>query len=175
MIICIAGLAGSGKDPIAQRLAKELGIRHISKSQKEVHGDGKPFVDLIAKGVKPKMDRDLDKYVIEEAKKSDCVTSTWLGPWMIKDSTVNIWLNASLEVRAERKAKSLGMTLDEAKNYLRVVETKNVARWKELYGIDILKDHDIFDIEINTEKLQIEESVALIAMLSLQKEKKKFK
>lgn len=176
MIICITGLAGSGKTPIAKKLADELKIKHIDESLKELAGgDGKPFMNLIAKGVRPETDRQLDRRVVQEAKKSDCVVSTWLGPWMIKDSTLNVWLNASLEERARRKAKDLGMTLKEAKSYLRTVENKDRARWKKLYHIDILKDHGVFDIEINTGRLKIEESVALIAMLALQKSKKRFR
>ena len=174
MIICIAGLGGSGKSPIAESLAKKLGIRHVSRSFKEMSGDGKELVDFV-KNVKTEVDTDLDSEIIKEAKEQDCVVSTWLGPWMIKDADVKVWLNASIETRAERKAKSLNMTLEEAKDYLKSIEGADAARWKKLYGFDIMKDHDVFDIEINTDKLKIEESVELIALLSLEKGKKKFR
>ncbi len=174
MIICIAGLGGSGKSPIAESLAKKLGIRHLSKSFKEVSGDGKDLVAFV-KSVDTEFDKNLDAEVIREAKKQDCVVSTWLGPWMIKDADVKVWLNASLETRAGRKAKSLKMSLQEAKDYLKTIEDADAARWKSLYGFDIMKDHDIFDIEINTDKLKIEESVEIIALLSIEKGKNRFR
>lgn len=174
MIICIAGLAGSGKSPIAEALAKELKIRHISKSLKELSGDGEALAHFV-KNVNAEVDRKLDREIIKEAKKGDCVVSTWLGPWMIKDSEINVWLNASFDTRAKRKAKSLHMTLKHAKSYLKRIEEVDRTRWEKLYGVDIIKDHDVFDIEINTDKLKIKDSVALIAMLSLEREKKRFR
>lgn len=173
MIICIAGLGGSGKSPIADSLAKKLRIKHIAKSFKQVSGDGKDLVKFV-KNVKTDVDRNLDKAIIEDAHRGDCVVSTWLGPWMIKDANVRVWLNASLETRAKRKAKSLGMSLREAESYLKTIEEADAKRWKKLYGFDIIKDHDLFDMEINTDKLKIKESVELIALLSLVKGKKKF-
>jgi len=174
MIICIAGLGGSGKSPIAESLAEKLGIRHLSRSFKTFSGDGKDLVKFV-ENVKTDVDRKLDDEVIAEAKKQDCVVSTWLGPWMIKDADVKVWLNASLETRAARKAKSLKMPLEDAKSYLKKIEDADAERWKAFYGFDIMKDHDVFDIEINTDKLKIEESVELIALLSLEKGKNKFR
>ncbi|MGA3020793.1 MAG: cytidylate kinase family protein [Candidatus Micrarchaeales archaeon] len=173
MIICIAGLGGSGKTPIAESLAKKLKIRHITKSFKEISGDKENLVKFVNR-VKKSVDTDLDAAVIKEANKGDCVVSTWLGPWMIKNADVKVWLNASLETRARRKAKTLHMTLNQAKKYLKNIEEKDRSRWKRLYGFDITKDHDIFDIEINTDKVKLNESVAVIAMLSLEKSKKRF-
>jgi CMP/dCMP kinase len=174
MIICIAGLGGSGKSPIAESLAKKLKIRHVSKSLKETSGDGKNLVNAI-ENAKTSDDKDRDAFMLREANKGDCVTSTWLGPWLIKNADVRVWLNASLGTRAKRKAKDLHMSQKQAEEYLNRIEKANIARWKRLYGFDITKDHEIFDLEINTDKLKIEESVAVIALLSLEKGKKKFR
>ena len=174
MIICISGLSGSGKTTISDLLAKELKIKHVSRSYKEFASEGKELRNFV-KNVKTSFDKSFDKEIIDEAKKSDSVVSTWLGPWIIKDSTLNVWLNASFEARVKRKAKDLGISLEEAKKH--VIERDNM--WpnhiKEAYGIDIVKDHDVFDVELNTDRLTKEQLVAAIAMISLEKEKKDFR
>ena len=174
MIICISGMGGAGKDAVAERLAKELNIMHLSKSFKDVSGDGQNLVKFIS-SVKGEYDKQFDEIVVKEAAKQDCVVSTWLGPWVIKDSTLNVWLNASLEERAKRKAKCMNTSVEEAKKYLTSRSDMDVPRWKAVYGIDMTKDHDVFDIELNTEKLSIEEEVSLIAMASLVKGGKRFR
>ncbi len=87
-------------------LSKELNIRHVNRSFKEFAKEGKDLIKFQEEiEDKPKVDRDLDKEIREEAHKEDSVVSTWLGPWMIKDSSLNVWLSTSVETRAERKAK----------------------------------------------------------------------
>ncbi len=176
MIICISGLTGSGKTTIGDMLSKELNIRHVNRSMKEFAKEGKDLIEFqrVVEG-KPKIDRDLDKEIAAEAHREDSVVSTWLSPWFIKDSTVNVWLSTSVETRVARKAKDLHCSLKEARAYLEPKDRENRRRWIKLYGIDIEKDHGVFDIEINTDRVKKEDIVALIAMLSLEKSKKRFR
>ena len=176
MIICIAGLTGSGKTTIGDLLSKELNIRHVNRSFKEFAKEGEDLIKFQEEiKDKPKVDRDLDKEIGEEAHKEDSVVSTWLGPWMIKDSSLNVWLSTSVETRAERKARDMHCSVDEARAYLEPKDQENRERWIKLYGIDIEKDRSVFDIDINTDRVKKEEIVAVIAMLSLEKGKKKFR
>ncbi len=66
-------------------------------------------------------------------------------------------------------------SVDEARAYLEPKDQENRERWIKLYGIDIEKDRSVFDIDINTDRVKKEEIVAVIAMLSLEKGKKKFR
>lgn len=173
MIICISGLSGSGKTTIARMLADELKIRHVNRSYKEFAA----CKQLIAfqRRAKASFDRKFDNEVIKEARSADSVVSTWLGPWLIKDSSLNVWLHADLETRARRMANANHLTLREAMSYIRSKDGISISHAKRTYGIDVAKDHGVFDIEINTERMKPKEEVALIAMLSVERGGKRFK
>jgi len=174
MIICISGLTGSGKTTIGEMLSKELRIRHVSRSYKEIAGGGKSLI-AFNRSVKPSFDRKFDREIIKEARSGDSVVSTSLGPWIIKNSSLNVWLNASLDARARRKAKAHNNTFKEEIKYIKAKDGTWISHVKKNYGIDITTDHDVFDIEINTERLSKDKIVSLIAMLSLEKSGKKFR
>jgi len=173
MIICISGMSGSGKTTIARMLADELKIRHVNRSFKEF-ATGKQLV-AFQKRVKPSFDRSFDKEIIREAKSADSVVSTWFGPWMVKDSSLNVWLRAGLETRVRRIASANHLALREARSYIKRKDGNNILRARKVYGIDIVNDHSVFDIEINTERMKPKEEVALIAMLSVERGGKRFK
>jgi len=174
MIICISGLTGSGKTTIGDMLSKELKIRHVNRSFKEFATEGKDLIKF-QNAVKPNFDKEFDREIAKEAHRTDSVVSTWFGSWIIKDSSLNVWLNTSVEARARRKAKDLHCSLKEAREYIGPKDRRNRRRMIKDCGIDILKDHDVFDIEINTDRVKKEDIVALIAMLSLEKSRKRFR
>ena len=174
MIICISGLSGSGKTTTAALLAKELKIRHVNRSYKEFTGDNENLIGF-DKNVKHSFDLKFDKEVIKEANKYDSVVSTSLGPWIISNSTLNVWLEVGLDARAKRKAKDRRVSLKQAKKYVKEKDAAWVNHVKKAYGIDIIKDHDVFDVKLNGEKLSKGEIVTTIAMLSLAKDSKRFR
>ncbi len=174
MIICISGYTGSGKTTVGEKLAKALNIKHVSRTYKEFV---KEHVDLIKFQHKlaPSVDMALDKEVVEEARKAkNCVLSTWLGPWMIKEKHLNVWLNADMNIRARRTMKHVHLPLKGTIAYIKKKESQNKKRWKKLYNID-LDDHSIFDIEINSGNFTPDQIVGIIAAASIEKEKMIFK
>lgn len=174
MIICIAGLSGSGKDTTGTMLAKELNLKHINLTYKSFAADREQLMTLLKKA-KPSFHKDFDKEVIKQVKMAkDCVVTTWLGPWMIKNSTLNVWLHASDKERAKRIAKQSKITFKEALKYVKEKDTKTMAYMKSVYNIDLLNDHEVFDIEINTEKMTREQMSALIIYASMKKDKRSF-
>jgi cytidylate kinase len=170
--ICLAGLSGSGKTTLGEMLAKELNIDHIQKSYKDVTANEKELLSM-QKSVARSYEKDFDKQVIDMAKGKNCVISTWLCAWFIKDATLRVWLNASHKERARRlmKLKQKGRTFIE--DYLREKDQGNLKRWQKVYGVD-LKDHSIFDIELNTENFTPQEMVSIISVIALERDKKKF-
>ncbi len=172
MIICISGYTGSGKTFIAERIAKVLKIRHISHSYKNYTSADKDFF-TVQKNADKNFAKKFDKMVIEESHKGDCVVSTWLGPWLIKDSTLNVWLEASLKERAKRKANVLRMSYKKAMEYVKKKDRMTKKHFKDAYNINI-EDRERFDLQINSEKLKIDQIISIIAFLSLEKEGKKF-
>lgn len=180
--ICISGLSASGKTTVGEALAKELDIMHITKSMTKTY---KRFVDenggpkeasnkIRAETSDPKYADDFDKEVVALAKKNDCVVTTWLGPWMVKDATLRIWLNTCFDERAHRRAVGKHISLELARVQMKEKDDNTIRDFKKVYGIDIM-DHRIFDIEINTERFTRQEEVAVIAMLALGKQNGRFK
>ncbi len=178
MKICIGGFTSSGKTTLGETLSKELGIRHINPSYKSmVKNDEKKVIglldDLMVKEDKD-VAKDFDAEVVKMSNEGDCVVSTWIGSWIIKDATARVWLNASQETRAARRAKAKGMDQDEALEFINEYDRKSSDYFKGVYGIDVT-DHSIFDIELNTEKLSISDMASIVSLLAAQKDTERFR
>jgi predicted cytidylate kinase len=172
--ICISGLTGSGKTQLSKDLAKALNIAYISKelsnTYKQFNKGKRSANEQIIQMADPKYAKSFDNEIKELAASKDCVVSTWLGPWIVKNATLRVWLNASFEERARRKSVQKKMSIDEAKKYVKKKDSVAIESFKKIYGIDIM-DHSNFDIEINTEKIHRKGVIALIALASAEKSK----
>ncbi len=165
MIIAVSGLTGSGKNTLGELLAKELGYMLVCPTFKDLaKKEGISLMEFHKKAEKdPDIDKKFDELLKEQAK-SNCVVTTWLGPWIV-DADIRIKVVASLQTRAERIAKRDGMTVEEAKKHIQQRDDNNRKRYKKLYGIDI-DNEDIFDAVlnsgINNPQQLLKESMALI-------------
>ena len=162
-IICISGLTGSGKNAAGEALAKRLNLRLVSLTFKDdAKKRGISLMQLQgAAGKDKKIDVDFDARVVKEASTGNCIVTTWLGPWMVKNADLRIWIHADEFVRAGRIAKRDGMGAKEALEHLRMRDNDNCARYKRYYGID-LEDHSLFDLEIDSGRHSPDEIAALI-------------
>jgi len=169
MIVSVSGLSGCGKNSVGEAVARKLGLRAVQASFKdEAKRLGVTLMELQEMAEKDKeFDLKLDRHVVDEASKGGCVVMTWLGPWMVKDADLRVWLNAGEEVRAARISKRDGMGPQEALRHVRERDGENRARYKKYYGIDIL-DHSIFDLEINTAAFSPDASAEIIACAARQ-------
>jgi len=176
MIIAISGLVGSGKDSVAKMVAEKLSIKHINLTFKDAaRAKDIPLMEYQEYAKKNvSIDKEFDDMVIAETKKEDCVTSTWLGPWLIKDADLRIWLDASPDARARRISGRDGMTLAEAMDHVRKRDAHNRARYKRLYNIDIFEDRSVFDLIINTETFMPEDSASIIETAIKEKFEERF-
>jgi cytidylate kinase len=149
-VICISGLVGAGKDTVADKVAKELKFQRVKLSFKDIAKQlNIPLMKYHEYAEKDMtIDIEFDKQIVKEARKTDSVVSTWLGPWQINDAKLRVWLEVSPEVRAERIAKRDEMTLKEALNHVKKRDFHNRGRYMAIYGIDIF-DHSVFDLIIN--------------------------
>ena len=175
--ICISGLSASGKTSLGHRLARELNLMHITKKSLRSYNDvasGFKGKEKLAQTALPKYAKDFDAELKKLSSKNDCVVTTWLAPWMVKDPTLRIWLNASIDARARRRAKEMNVSVASAIRWVKEKDSLTIRNFKKVYGIDI-QDHLGFDMELNTERLNVDEMVAVIAMLALSKSKMKFR
>lgn len=180
--ICISGLSASGKTSLGSDIAKKLNITHISKYDAGIYktimkGTGAwPSKDAWLSetaALESKYANEFDKEIVDYAKNKNCVVTTWLGAWFIKDATLRVWLNASFEERVRRRAKEDRITAESMKSLLKRKDELTTKNFKKVYGIDVM-DHSLFDMEINTERVQREDIIATVAMLALAKDKLRF-
>ncbi|MDE1851516.1 MAG: cytidylate kinase family protein [Candidatus Micrarchaeota archaeon] len=172
MIIAISGLTGSGKTTIGEKVARALNLRYIYTSHKQ---SVKKIADVVkfTRKATPAFEKSFDRMITEIAEKQDCVVTTWMAPWLIKNATIRVWLYASLDSRVRRKMKEVKMNYKRTKKYVLEKDRLNMKRFKKIYNVDI-NDHGIFDICLNTEKLKVKQTVDMVIALSAEKDRKKF-
>lgn len=170
MKICIAGLSGSGKNSVGTMVARLLGLRMVEPTFKTIAAKQKMgLLEFHRKAEKEhSIDRNFDAALVAEAAKGNCVITTWLGPWMIKDADIRVWLYAPKEARARRVAARDGMTIAQAEQHITERDESNRVRYLEIYKIDIY-DHSGFELVINSEKFVPAQSAAIIAEAARQK------
>ena len=173
--ICISGLSSSGKTTIGNTLSTELNIMHITKYKlNSFKKNGRELSKSIIQTADKRYADAFDKEIAALAEKNSCVVTTWLGPWLVKDATIRVWLSASPDERARRCSEIMDMPIDKAKAYIKEKDELTVKAFKEIYNIDV-KDHAFFDMMINTERLSMKESVSIISMLAIGKENSRFR
>lgn len=165
MIIAIAGFAGSGKTTLGRALAKKLGYRMVSPSFKDLAAkEGVSLMEFQKKAEKDRsIDLKFDDYIKEEAKKGNCVITTWLGPWMSK-ADLRVWLFAPPGVRAKRIAERDKTSIANAGKQIKMRENQNRRRYLKLYRIDIFDTSD-FDVSFNSSKFSPEEMADAIVKI----------
>lgn len=175
--ICISGLSASGKTSLGHRLAKELNLMHITKASTQIYRNASANFkgkEKLAEMAVSRHSRTFDKELIGLASKNNCVMTTWLGPWLVKNPTVSVWLHAGIDARARRRANEMKITVAKAKKMINEKDSLTIKGFKRIQGIDI-NDREGFDMELNTERLTVEEMASLISMLALSRSKMKFR
>jgi len=174
--IAIAGLTGCGKTSVGRLVAEKLGYKTIEFTFKELAKESKielmKFHEMARKDPKHAIDRELDAHIREEAGRGNCVIATWLAPWVVGESELKVWLDASEETRAKRIAGREGIPLEEALLHVKKRDKENIERYKEVYGIDIT-NHRIFDLIINTDNSEMEKTAEIICIAARKKEREK--
>jgi cytidylate kinase len=171
MVICISGMAGTGKSTLSKKLAKKYNLKCYSggdalKELAKAEGyeasregwwetpDGLNFLNKRAGD--PKFDRAVDIKLVEYAGKGNVLLDSWTMPWLLKEG-FKIWLMASIEKRAARVAQRDGITPDEAIKVLKEKEERTKAIYQKLYGFVLGEDLAPFDLVLDTDQLNAEE------------------
>ncbi|NLV10009.1 (d)CMP kinase [Halomicrobium sp. HM KBTZ05] len=155
MLITVSGPAGSGKSTLAANLAEALGYDHVSggdifRSLAEERGVSLVELNQQAES-DDQIDRDLDRRLRSTAREEDdLVLESRLAGWMAGDyADLKLWLDAPLDVRAERIADREEKSVTEARDETQARAESEGLRYQEYYGIDI-DDRSIYDLSINT-------------------------
>lgn len=179
VVICISGLAGTGKSTVARKLAKEFCLKYYSGgdalkalASDEGYDTSKPgwwespvgLEFLMQRQGDSKFDEAIDRRLLEYAKQGNVLFDSWTMPWLVKDG-FKVWLLASLEKRAERVAKRDGLSVQEALDVLKEKEERTRAIYEKLYGFSLGEDFNPFDMILDTEKLDAAEVFQILCQV----------
>lgn len=167
--IIISGLPAVGKTTVAMAIAERLSLRHYSggdilKDMSREYGytisgndwwdrdHGMKFLEARMKDYE--LDRRLDQYLMDIARKRDAVITSYTLPWLVEDC-IKFWFKGSLEIRAKRMSIRDKIPYQDALEIIKKRDAKNKELYFNMYGIRFGEDLSVFDYIINTEELDV--------------------
>jgi len=166
-VICISGLAGTGKSTLAKKLAEKYSLAYYSGGDALKMLAKQEGYDISSQGWwespvglkfiqervnDPKFDRAVDGKLLEFARQGDVLLDSWTMPWLLKGG-FKIWLEASFEKRVARVAERDCLSYAEAVKVLEEKEGHTKAIYKEVYGFALGEDLSPFDFILDTDNL----------------------
>jgi cytidylate kinase len=171
IVVCISGMAGTGKSTLSRKLAQKYKLRHYSGGDalKELaaeegytvsgmgwweSSEGLSFLER--RGKDEKFDTAVDDKLLEYASQGDVLLDSWTMPWLLPYG-FKIWLSASVEKRAERIVKRDNITIRGALDVMKERESKTKAIYQKLYGFALGEDFAPFHLVMDTDNLDADE------------------
>jgi cytidylate kinase len=179
IVVCISGMAGTGKSTLAKKLARKYKLKYYSGGDalKELARDegynpssrgwwespkGLSFLEKREKNLK--FDKAVDAKLLKYTQQENVLLDSWAMPWLLKTG-FKIWLVASEEKRAERIAKRDKIAVKEALQVLKEKEARTKAIYKKLYGFRLGEDFEPFNLVLDTANLDAEEVFQVLCMV----------
>jgi len=154
LIITISGPHGVGKSVYSRALARKFGLRLLSaglifrKMAQERGLSLEGFSKIAAED--ESIDRQIDEYIVREARKGGVVVDSLLSGWMLKDiAHIRIYLKAPFSERVRRIAERDKKSFEEAYRETMIREKVEKERFKRYYNIDI-EDLSVYNVVIDT-------------------------
>lgn len=180
--IAVSGLSGCGATTVVKLVSEKLGLVWINYTCRDIAKElGKDFEEFQFNDVVrefPKYDLMLDEMQVSLVSKNEnCIIGSRLACWLDSERLLSrlgmkkmfgfdlkVWLEASPEERARRIVQREGKGFEKTLSDLRKRDSLNITRYKELYGIDVLKHslNEGISLVINTDKLdasQVSEAI----------------
>ena len=170
-VICISGMAGTGKSTLARKLAQKYGLKYYSGGDALKALAAEKGGDVSSNGWwespeglaflrKRERDSQFDKLVDDKllmyAQQGNVLFDSWTMPWLLKTG-FKIWLLASIEKRAERVAERDKITVRDALRILEEKEDRTKAIYRKLYDFTLGEDFAPFNLVLDTDNLNAEE------------------
>jgi cytidylate kinase len=179
IIVCISGMAGTGKSTLAKKLAKKYNLRYYSGGDalKALAADegydsssngwwespeGLSFLEKREENFE--FDKAVDDKLLEYAQQGRVLLDSWTMPWLLKTG-FKIWLVASVEKRAERIARRDKIPIREATRVLKEKEERTKTIYKKLYGFTLGEDFKPFNLVLDTDNLNAGEVFQTLCMI----------
>ena len=179
IVICISGLAGTGKSTLAKKIAEKYDLRYYSggdalKALAAEEGynsssrgwwespEGLSFLEKRERNLE--FDKAVDDKLLEYAQQGRVLLDSWTMPWLLKTG-YKIWLIASVEKRAERIAKRDRIPKTDALQVLKEKEARTIAIYRKLYGFTLGTDFKPFNLVLDTDNLNAGEVFQALCMV----------
>jgi cytidylate kinase len=179
VVICIGGMAGSGKSALARRIAERYSLRYLSggdalralalkKGYKSLSTgwwetrEGMRFLEEREKD--QGCDVAVDRELLQMARKGNVVLDSWTMPWLLEGG-FKIWLEASPEKRARRIAGRDRISFKDAFDALKRKERRTKAIYKKLYGFNLGEDFAPFNFILDTNILEEEDVFQVVCLV----------
>jgi len=171
IVICISGMAGTGKSTLAKKLAKKYNLSYYSggdalkalAAEEDYNASSEGWWEspvglkfLEQRQGDPSFDKAVDAKLLEYAHQGNVLLDSWTMPWLSK-AGFKIWLMASMEKRAQRVAGRDKITVEKALQVLKEKEDRTKAIYRQLYGFRLGEDFKPFDLVLDTETMSAEE------------------
>lgn len=178
--ILISGTIGTGKSTLAKHLAKTMKRKYISASdiyrrllekklQSRAPADDPAFWEKQGKKANAlrKKDHSFDKQVDREVLRMlhlhpNAVSDAHLAPWMYKKKAIRIWIHVSDKEAAKRVGERDGVPASKVFSNIQQRYHSDQKLWKEMYGIAYGLDLAPFDLVVNTEGFEKEDTYRVI-------------
>ncbi|MGB9915434.1 MAG: (d)CMP kinase [Candidatus Bathyarchaeales archaeon] len=179
IVVCISGMAGTGKSTLAKKLAEKYRLRYYSGGdalRELAKEEGyNPFTRgwwespeglsfLKKRESNPQFDKTVDEKLLQYAQQGNVILDSWAMPWLLKTG-FKIWLAASEEKRARRIAKRDGISVEDARQVLREKEARTKAIYEKLYGFKLGEDFEPFHLILDTDNLDANEVFQVLCMV----------
>jgi len=171
IVICISGMAGTGKSTLAKKLAKKYNLSYYSggdalkalAAEEGYNASSEGWWEspvglkfLEQRQGDPSFDKAVDAKLLEYAHQGNVLLDSWTMPWLSK-AGFKIWLMASMEKRAQRVAGRDKIAVEKALQVLKEKEDRTKAIYRQLYGFRLGEDFKPFDLVLDTETMSAEE------------------
>ena len=137
--VAISGKSGCGNTTVSRLVAAELGLRVVNYTFKDVAREqGKSFDEIcILAETDPTYDHTVDGMQVKLAEEGGCVLGSRLAIWLLRDTALTVYLDASLDVRAARIAQREGKPYAVARRETETRDRHDHDRYARLYGYDV--------------------------------------
>jgi len=176
VVICVGGMAGSGKSTVARKLAKRYGLKYVSggdalrviavekgyAASRRGWWEGRDGMRFLKeRGRDERFDEEVDRKLLELARHGNVILDSWTMPWLVEDG-FKIWLETSPEKRAKRIAGRDKIGYEEALNALKQKEKYTKTIYEKLYGFCLGEDFAPFNFILDTENMNSAEVFKVI-------------
>lgn len=175
--IIISGMPAVGKTTVARLLAQELKIRVMGGGEvlKEIarehgynpEGDdwwdteaGMNFLKERAKNVS--FDTEVDRMLEARVGYGNVVITSYPLAWTTRAPAFKVWLDASVERRAERMAQRDNMELKKCIKIVKQRGKENENLYNRLYHIKVGRDKKPFNLIVDANNMDPKQIVMLI-------------